>query len=64
MSGFISEMNLRILFLAHAAVTFAAGIVLIAAPAAIPSSVGIDMAPDHYLLSHFLGAAELAVAFL
>lgn len=60
----ISEMNLRVLFLVHAAVTFAAGIVLIAAPALIPKTVGIEIGPDHYLLSHFLGAAELAIAFL
>jgi hypothetical protein len=59
-----SEMNLRILLLVHAAVTFAAGVVLIAAPALIPKTVGIEIGPEQFLLSYFLGAAELGLAYL
>jgi hypothetical protein len=48
----------------HAFITLAAGIVLIALPAYIPESVGISLHPGAYLLSYFLGAAEIALAFL
>jgi hypothetical protein len=38
--------------------------VLAAAPAAIPATVGIEMAPKDVLLPYFLSAAELAIAIL
>lgn len=44
--------------------TFAAGIVLIVTPASIPKTMGIQLTPDAYLLSYFLGAAELSIAYL
>ncbi|MDP4511799.1 hypothetical protein [Nonomuraea turcica] len=57
-------MNLRRLLILHALVTFAAGVVLIAAPGLIPGAVGVRVAPDAYLVCYLLGVAELAVAFL
>lgn len=48
----------------HAAITFAAGIVLILMPGAIPSTVDIDLPQKANLLAYFLGAAEIAIAFL
>lgn len=57
-------MNLKILLTAHAIITLAAGIVLIVAPTTIPKTVNIDINPDEYLLSYFLGAAELGIAYL
>jgi hypothetical protein len=54
----------RILFIAHGVVTAAAGIVLIAAPALIPSAVSITLSPDANLLPYLLGAVELGVAVL
>ena len=57
-------MILRGLFLVHGLITLAAGVVLIAAPALIPSVVGIEVAPDAYLVPYLLGAVEVAVAFL
>lgn len=60
----IKNRPLKILLLVHGLVTFAAAIVLIVAPAAIPQTVNIAMAPNEYLLSYFLGAAELGIAFL
>ena len=41
---------LRIVLGIHALVTLAAGIVLVAAPRAIPSAVGIAIDPGAYLL--------------
>ena len=57
-------MNLSKLLLVHAVLTFAAGVVLLIAPGAIPQSVGIDLDQRAYLLSYLLGAAEMSVAFL
>lgn len=57
-------MNLKILLVVHAIVTLAAGIVLIVAPAAIPGAVDIHIDRQAYLLSYFLGAAELSMAYL
>jgi hypothetical protein len=57
-------MNLRRLLTFHALVTFAAGVVLIAAPGLVPGAVGVRITPDAYLVCYLLGAAELAVAFL
>jgi hypothetical protein len=57
-------MILRILLAVHAVVTAAAGVVLIAAPDAIPGAIGLSLAPGSYVLCYFLAAAELAIAFL
>ena len=56
--------TLRNLLAIHAFISLAAGVVLIALPAYIPKSVGISLPPGAYLLSYFLGAAEIALAFL
>lgn len=55
---------LRILLLAHGAVTLLAAVVLVAVPAAIPATVGIALEPEGYLLAYLLAAAELAIALL
>ncbi len=57
-------VSLSRLLLVHAVITFAAGVVLIVAPELIPSAVGIGLRPDAYLIAYFLGAAELAIAYL
>lgn len=57
-------MNLSKLCLAHAIITFAAGVVLVAAPALIPSTVGIHLNPNEYLLAYLLAGAELGLAAL
>jgi hypothetical protein len=57
-------MNLSKLLLIHGALTFAAGVVLIAAPSAIPGAVGIHVEPTAYLICYLLGSCELGLAFL
>lgn len=57
-------MGLKIIFRIHALITLAAGVVLIVAPTLIPSTVNIRLDEKAYLLSYFLGAAEIALAFL
>lgn len=57
-------MTLRILFGIHAIITFAAGVVLVAAPGAIPGTVGIHIEPEAYLLCYLLAAAEFGVSAL
>jgi hypothetical protein len=57
-------MNLRALFGIHAVVTFAAGVVLVVAPAAIPNTVGIHVEPSAYLLCYLLAAAEFGFSAL
>jgi len=57
-------MNINKLLIIHAIITLAAGIVLIAAPTLIPATVNIKIAPNEYLLCYFLGAAEIAMAYL
>lgn len=57
-------MNLARLFVLHAVITFAAGIVLVVAPAMIPSTVGIHMDASAYLVCYMLGVSELALSFL
>lgn len=57
-------MNLSRLFVLHAIVTFAAGVVLIVAPELIPGAVGITIDPSVYLVCYLLGASEIAIAFL
>jgi hypothetical protein len=48
----------------HAALTLAAGVVLVVAPGLIPGAVGVAVAPPAYLVCYLLGAAELALAVL
>jgi Na+-transporting NADH:ubiquinone oxidoreductase subunit NqrB len=57
-------MTLRLLLTVHAVITFAAGVVLVAAPDLIPGAVDVRVPSDAYLVCYLLGAAELAVAFL
>jgi hypothetical protein len=60
-------MNRRLqrgLFITHGVVTLAAAVVLVVVPAVIPSTVGISMDADGYLLSYLLAAAELFIAVL
>ncbi|MES2515290.1 MAG: hypothetical protein V4580_14150 [Bacteroidota bacterium] len=57
-------MNLKTLLSVHALLTFAAGIVLIVAPSVVPDTVNIQINKDQYLLCYFLGAAEIAIAYL
>ena len=56
--------GLKITLIIHAIVTFMAAIVLIVAPTLIPKTVDITLNHDQYLLSYFLGAAELGIAYL
>ncbi|RYE25559.1 MAG: hypothetical protein EOP51_03665 [Sphingobacteriales bacterium] len=57
-------MSLRLLLLIHGIITLAAGIVLIIAPALIPSTVDITLSKEQYFLSYLVGTSELAIAFL
>jgi hypothetical protein len=52
---------LRLLFAVHAMLTVAAGIVLVIAPAAIPSTVGIVVPPAAFLVCYLLAAGELCI---
>jgi len=53
--------TLRLLLTVHAVATLAAAIVLVVAPAAIPTTVGIVIAPSAFLLCYLLAAAELGI---
>ena len=55
---------LRTLILSNAIATLAAGVVLFVFPGAIPSVVGITLAPDQALVAWLLGAAEIGIAVL
>jgi hypothetical protein len=55
---------LRILFVVHGLATLAAGIVLIASPAAIPATVGVVVPPNGNLVAYLLGAMEIGAAVL
>lgn len=55
---------LRILILINAVATLAAGVVLFVFPGAIPSAVGIALAPDQAFVAWLLGAAEIGIAAL
>lgn len=57
-------MILKKLLIAHAFVTLAAALALVVTPKLIPKTVGIRLNPDAYLLSYFLGAAEISIAYL
>ncbi|MEJ2857600.1 MULTISPECIES: hypothetical protein [unclassified Saccharothrix] len=57
-------MNFARLLVAHGIVTLAAGVVLIAAPAAIPAAVHVDVPSSAFLVPYMLGAAEIAIAVL
>lgn len=56
--------TLKAIFFIHGLITLAAAIVLIVAPALIPKTIGIVLTAKEYLLSYFLGAAELSIAAL
>lgn len=55
---------LRLLLLFHGIAMLAAGAVLLIWPGAIPSTAGIDLKPEAYLLCYLLAGSELALAFL
>ena len=55
---------LRVVLLAHGAITLAGAVVLTVFPTVIPAAVGITLEPTDYLLVHLLAAAELAAAVL
>jgi F0F1-type ATP synthase assembly protein I len=57
-------MNLRILLVVHAVITLAAGVVLVVAPGAIPSVIGVHLAPGSFVLCYFLAGAEFSIAFI
>ena len=56
--------TLRLLFTVHAIATLAAASVLVVAPAAIPTAVGIVIAPSAFLLCYLLAAAELSIGIV
>ncbi|NQX34074.1 hypothetical protein [Herbiconiux sp. VKM Ac-2851] len=60
----MSSRLTRGIFVGHGVVTLAAAVVLMGFPAAIPATVGVSVEPEEYLLSYFLGAAELGVGLL
>lgn len=55
---------LRTVILINAVATLAAGVVLFVFPGAIPSVVGIALAPDQAFVAWLLGAAEIGIAAL
>jgi hypothetical protein len=55
---------LRILLLINAVATLAAGVVLFAFPAAIPATMGIELAADQRFVAWLLGAAEIGISAL
>ena len=57
-------MNLTRFLILHAIVTFAAGVVLIVAPGAIPGTVDIPVNHQTNLLCYFLGVGEISLAVL
>jgi hypothetical protein len=57
-------MNVHALLVIHAIITFAAGVVLVVVPDAIPSVIGIHLAPGTFVICYFLAGAEFGVAFL
>ena len=59
-----STMTLRILLILHAIIAFAAGVVLVVAPEAIPRVIGIHLAPGTFLICYLLAGAEFSIAFL
>lgn len=59
-----NEKTLKSLLIFHGLITFAAAVVLIVVPNAIPKTVDIYISSKEYLLCYFLGAAEFCIAFL
>ena len=59
-----AQTNAARLLVVHGVVTLAAGMVLFAAPGAIPGAVGVFVDPAAYLVCYLLGAAEIAIAVL
>lgn len=58
------HLNIATLLFLHGIITFAAGIVLIVAPNAIPGVVGINLPQSSYLVPYLLGTAELCIAVI
>jgi hypothetical protein len=54
----------RILLLAHAVITAAAGVVLLTVPDAIPRVVGVSIPGEAFLLCYLLAAAEFGLSWL
>src|SRR5262249_22051084 len=54
----------RVVLAIHGFITLAAGVVLVAAPKAIPSFVNVDLAPGGFVLCYFIAGAEFGIAFL
>lgn len=57
-------MAIKKLLLFQAVATFATFILIMAAPALIPQSLGIAITPQQYLLPRLIAANELAIAFM
>lgn len=57
-------MTFARLLIVHGIVTLAAGVVLVAAPAAIPAAVDVEVPDGAFLVAYMLGAAEIAIAVL
>jgi hypothetical protein len=57
-------MTLRILLVIHAIIAFAAGVVLVVAPEAIPSVIGVHLAPGTFVICYLLAGAQVSIAFL
>jgi hypothetical protein len=55
---------LRVLLVIHGLITLAAGVVLVAAPGAIPRFIDVDLPPRAFVLCYFLAGAEAGIAFL
>lgn len=55
---------LRTLLFAHAFITFAAGVVLVVVPGAIPATIGVTVTSGAFVLCYFLAGAEFSLAFL
>ena len=53
----------RTLLWLQAATTGVTGLILFAAPEAIPSSFGLTLTPDAHLLCYFYGATEFSLCF-
>src|SRR5580704_15201882 len=60
----MDHKGLRRLLVIHGFITLAAGVVLIAAPDLIPSTVGIRLEPSAFMLAYLLAGAEIGLAVL
>ncbi len=57
-------MTLNRLFIFHAVVTFAAGVVLVVLPNAIPSTVGVQLEEGQFIIAYLLAGAEFGIAYI